>query len=127
MTRWLEDRAFWCRCGSPTCTAVRQPTEALLVKLDLLHVILQRPITILHGLRCASANALATGDPDSGHLDGTAADLAVGSSKERWHLLSAIFSSDPPMFHQVGLGMGLLHVGVHPGRSAWLNGLERPC
>ena len=127
MTRWLEDRAFWCRCGLTTCPAPRQPAEALLAKLDLLHFILQRPVTILHGCRCPSAHALVGGAPDSGHLDGTAADLAVGSPKERWHLLSAIFGSDPPMFSQVGLGVGLLHVGVAPGKSAWLNGLERSC
>jgi hypothetical protein len=127
MTRWIEDRAFWCRCGAPTCAAPRQPAEALLVKLDLLHFILQRPLTILSGLHCHAFHAAAHGAPGSGHLDGTAACLAVASDKERWHLLAAIFGSDPPMFSQVGLGVGRLHVGVAPGKSAWLNGLERSC
>lgn len=120
MSAWLDTRAFRCPCGQTTCAAPRAPAEALLAKLDLLHYLLQRPLVLVGGLRCAAHHAALGGDPESGHLDGTAADIAIASPKERWHLLAAVFGSDPPLFHGVGLGPAWLHVSLAPSRSAWL-------
>lgn len=65
-----------CKCGNCTGKSHHQPLEdGLLTKLDLLRVIINAPITITSGWRCAEHNAAVGGAEKSYHLIGRAADI----------------------------------------------------
>lgn len=111
-----------CKCGRPRCDALTTVTPDLLSRLNLLRHRVGRPLIVTSGLRCRFWNEKSGGEKDSEHLTGEAADLACGSGRERFQLLSAIFESKTPLFTRFGVGASFLHVGVsttHPREVTW--------
>jgi hypothetical protein len=120
VSRWFNDWEFWCRCQRPECDAPRFVTTILLDALDLLRDDLNRPVTVTSGLRCAWWNAREGGDPASGHLDGTEADVRVRTSQDRYAALASALRHGVP---RIGIHEGFVHVGVSerlPQAVVWL-------
>lgn len=119
ISRWFDSAEFSCRCRRPDCDAVTEPDPVLLSMLDRLRDDLGSALVITSGLRCPYWNAREGGQPDSGHLVGTEADLSCPSSAYRFRLLGVIFRSNVP---RVGIGADFIHVGIRsplPQDVAW--------
>lgn len=111
ISRFFEDREFWCKCGRGECDAPRQPAPELLALLDEMREDVGAPVHVTSGLRCAWWNRREGGRPDSGHLDGTEADLRCAGSRFRYALLASALRHGVP---RVGVAATFLHVGVSP-------------
>lgn len=59
------------------------------------------------GFRCAECNRLAGGKPNSAHLRGLAADVAVPDSNTRFLIVSAALRCG---FRRVGVGSNFVHL-----------------
>lgn len=120
ISRWFEQSEMLCRCRRPECDALTQPDPILMALLDRLREALGSPIVITSGLRCAYWNDHEGGQPDSGHLVGTEADLSCPSSSYRHALLTAIYTRNVP---RVGIGADFIHVGIRsalPQQVTWV-------
>lgn len=84
---------FECPCLECAADTTRRVPiiGALVVKLQEVRNILDRPMTINSGVRCYTHNVAVQGKPGSSHLLGLAADVAVNGSREKFELLEAAF------------------------------------
>jgi len=81
-------------------------------KLDEARDLAGIPFRITSGFRSKAHNEdlRAQGyqaSANSSHLKGLAADIAVGSSSDRWAIVSALISAG---FTRIGIGHGFVHV-----------------
>jgi uncharacterized protein YcbK (DUF882 family) len=102
MARYFTLEEFLCRCGLDNCDAPPAPHPGLVAMLDMLRDALGEPLVVTSGLRCAAHNAALGGEPASGHLTGTEADVACGSSRVRHRLLAHAY------------GLGISRIGIYP-------------
>jgi len=107
--RYFTEAEFHCRCGRPDCDARTTPDPALVALLDRLREDVQAPLVITSGLRCVYWNEHEGGEPNSGHLTGTEADVACPSSRLRYQLLWAALSRG---VKRIGIGKRFLHIGL---------------
>lgn len=118
--RYFDSEEFHCRCGRPECDAPREPQRELVALLDTLREDVGAPLTITSGLRCAFWNQHEGGEPNSGHLAGTEADVACPTSRLRYRLLWAAFARG---VKRIGIGKRFIHIGLGstglPQQVAW--------
>lgn len=100
---------FRCRCGRAECDAPAEPEQALVALLDLLRDDVKAPLVITSGLRCRWWNEHEGGEPNSGHLHGTEADVSCPSSWFRYKLLFAALTRG---VRRIGIGKDFLHLGL---------------
>ena len=104
---YFKPEEFKCPCG--TC-GLYVVSIVLVDTLNKLRHSFGRPIYVTSGVRCPEQNRRVGGEHDSAHLIGKAADIACGTSKERYELVSLAM----PLFKRVGVGKTFLHVDVSP-------------
>ena len=123
--RWFQDSEFLCRCGRIECEAPKTPAPALVALLDRLREAVSAPLIITSGLRCSMWNAHLGGEPLSGHLTGTEADLSCPSSRFRYRLLVAACALG---VRRLGLYPKHVHVGLDttalPLDVVWLGAVK---
>ncbi len=100
-------KEFACRCGCG-----KDDVHPLLVMaLEDLREELGRPVVITSGVRCPEWNRAVGGRPNSAHLTGEAADIAVAGSAERMDLVRAALEVG---FRRVGVAREFVHLDVSP-------------
>lgn len=77
-----------------------------LMALDILRSQWNTPIKITSGFRCAKHNADVGGEPDSMHLKGRAADIAMDDANERYAFVKLAINLG---FY----GIGIMATAVH--------------
>jgi uncharacterized protein YcbK (DUF882 family) len=98
---------FKCPCCGlvDQVTATRMAEQLELVRPDF------GPIRIYSGHRCRKQNAKVGGTPQSYHLLGLAADIAVGSDSARFNLVKSL------MWHgwkRIGIAASYIHADLGP-------------
>lgn len=94
-----------CKCGN--CNAI-EPNADLIQRLTEIEKVSGITLEINSGVRCKKRNEEAGGKPNSAHLYGYAADIAVPDSKVRWLLLWATFTLQS--FNRIGIYKTFIHV-----------------
>lgn len=77
--------------------------------LDLLRKNVGRPLTITSGVRCEAYNTKVGGVDSSAHVDGLAADIAVGDGHDRFSLISSALTVG---FRRIGVAKNFVHLDV---------------
>lgn len=113
-TSHFNESEFRCRCEC----GLKAMDVGLIDMLETLRLRINRPITIISGVRCPGHNKFVGGVSKSMHLPndqgvGCAADLGAPPLAQ---ILVALVAMDPP-----GLGAGptKLHVDTREGHSRW--------
>ena len=97
-SRW----EFACRCGCGF-----NVVDPLFVdELERMRVQLGRPMNITSGCRCPEHNAAVGGVPNSAHIRGTAADIAVQGGSNRFEFVQLAFA----FFNRIGVAKTFCHV-----------------
>lgn len=110
-SRW----EFACKCG---CGKDDVSME-LVNGLEAIRTIIDRPLHITSGLRCANHNAAVGGVPNSAHLRGTAADVAVSGGSNRHEF---VWTALDVGMRGIGVAKTFIHVDVDvevPRPSMW--------
>lgn len=120
--RYFKEHEMECQCGKCLKTVF---DANLIRKLDAMREELGRPITITSGYRCKSHNKNVGGSPNSQHLYGKAADIAVYEYKVNDKVLPRMTAVELlPYAEKYGFdGIGLyswgLHVDVRGYKARW--------
>ena len=70
-----------------------------------------KPLQIKSGCRCFRHNLLCGGNPQSEHMDGQAADIAIGGSRARMNLVVSAMNVG---FNRIGVAKTFIHVDNDP-------------
>ena len=106
-------KEFACKCG---CGGDTVDVELLRV-LDQLRMRWMAPVIITSGYRCAAHNAKVGGAPDSQHLVGKAADIAVrGISAET---IADYLDDQYPGRYGIGRYPTWTHIDVREREARW--------
>ena len=85
-----------------------------LYKLEHARELAAIPFKITSGYRTAGHNEAVGGVPNSSHLIGVAADIAVGSGNERYIILNALIRAG---FKRIGVAKGFIHADTDDSKS----------
>jgi len=83
-------------------------------KLEHAREIAGIPFKITSGYRTKEHNAEVGGVPNSSHLIGFAADIAVSSGNERYVILNALIKAG---FKRIGVAKTFIHCDTDPNKS----------
>lgn len=120
--RYFKEHEMECKCRKCLKTIF---DANLIRKLDALREDLGRPVTITSGYRCEAHNRAVGGSPNSQHLLGKAADIAVYEYKLNGKVLPRMTAAELlPYAEKHGFdGIGLyswgLHVDVRGYKARW--------
>lgn len=109
MSKYFTDAEFKCKCGRVECDALTTPHPALLLKLNVLRMLVNRPVNVNSGIRCKYWNAKSGGVSESQHILAEAADLTVSGSRERWQVVKSAYEAG---FRRIGVAKTFVHVDV---------------
>lgn len=105
IVKYFKPDEFACKCGC----GVHEVSVALIVRLELLRRIVNRPLVITSGRRCVSHNEAVGGASMSRHLYGRAADI-------RWNGGPAFLEACREAFREAACecipGTGYIHVSL---------------
>ena len=89
-----------------------------LTKLEEARDIAGVPFKITSGYRTKKHNEAVGGVPNSSHLIGVAADIAVSSGSERYIILNALLKAG---FKRIGVAKTFIHCDTDPNKpnSVW--------
>ena len=89
-----------------------------LTKLEEAREIAGVPFKITSGYRTKEHNEAVGGVPNSSHLIGVAADIAVSSGSERYTILNALIKAG---FKRIGVAKTFIHCDTDPNKpnSVW--------
>tara|TARA_R110000796_G_C14237738_1_gene396851 strand:- start:112 stop:423 length:312 start_codon:yes stop_codon:yes gene_type:complete len=88
--------------------------KQFLTKLESAREIAGIPFKITSGYRTADHNTKVGGVPNSSHLIGVAADIAVQSGNERYIILNALIKAG---FKRIGVAKGFIHCDTDESKS----------
>jgi len=88
--------------------------SSFLAKLEEAREIAGVPFKITSGYRTKEHNAEVGGVPNSSHLIGVAADIAVSSGSERYIILNALIRAG---FKRIGVAKTFIHCDTDPNKS----------
>jgi uncharacterized protein YcbK (DUF882 family) len=77
--------------------------QELIDKLNVARSMANRPFKITSGYRTRDHNKLVGGKPESSHVHGLAADIAVTTSRDRYFVLKSLLKAG---FDRIGIGKG---------------------
>ena len=111
---FYEDE-FECQCGK--CDSSGKMNRAFIARLQALRTAFGRPIRITSGYRCPEHNRAVGGAPNSNHLRGIAADIAMTSSVDRYKLLKLAIATE---CSGVGVAKNFVHLDLRTsGEFIW--------
>jgi uncharacterized protein YcbK (DUF882 family) len=102
----------------PHCGLVGM-TSAFIQALQVARTEAGIPFRINSGYRCKEHNVAVGGKPNSSHLRGMAADIAVRNNQERFIILNSLFAVG---FKRIGIGGTYIHVDTDSSKArkvAW--------
>jgi len=88
--------------------------SSFLAKLEEAREIAGVPFKITSGYRTKEHNAEVGGVPNSSHLIGVAADIAVSNGSERYIILNALIRAG---FKRIGVAKTFIHCDTDPNKS----------
>jgi len=83
--------------------------ETFVRLLEIMRISLGGPMVITSGYRCQKHNAKIGGAPNSAHLRGLAADIAIPNDDYRYSLLKIAMLFDIP---RIGIGKTFIHLDI---------------
>lgn len=101
---YFTEEELQCKCGCGMGVE-----DALVNRLDRARHLAGIPFVISSGARCSIHNKNVGGSPNSSHMNGTAVDIATGSSSDRMTILAAVLAAG---FNRVGVAKSFIHVDV---------------
>ena len=102
----FSDRELDCHCG---CGKTVSPE--LLVRLEALRRMLDRPLPVTSGARCEAYNRKVGGRPHSWHLKGLAVDIACEDGRLREEIIRTAAMLG---FHGIGIADRFVHLDLRP-------------
>lgn len=104
-------------CPSLDGSGVNMDSQ-FLTKLESAREIAGIPFRITSGYRTKEHNDKVGGVPNSSHLIGVAADIAVSSGSERYIVLNALIKAG---FKRIGVAKGFIHCDTDSSKpnSVW--------
>ena len=109
--QYFRAEEFVCPC----CNQVKIDSE-LILKLEDLRHLFDRPIKITSAYRCPKHNKAIGGVKNSEHIFGEAVDIYIDNSKDRYKIIDIIFSFGVD-FKRIGIAHNFIHLGIsqkHP-------------
>jgi uncharacterized protein YcbK (DUF882 family) len=95
--------------------------DDFLKRLDKARELAGVPFVITSGFRCPKHNKEVGGKPNSAHLRGLAADIAVADNETRYQIIYGLIKAG---FKRIGIGKGFIHVDgdvvTKPFPRVWL-------
>ena len=88
--------------------------SSFLAKLEQAREIAGIPFKVTSGYRTKEHNEEVGGVPNSSHLIGVAADIAVSSGSERYTILNALIKAG---FKRIGVAKTFIHCDTDPNKS----------
>jgi uncharacterized protein YcbK (DUF882 family) len=90
----------------------------LILRLQALRELLNKPLVVTSGARCEPYNTAVGGESGSMHLQGLAVDLKCLDSLFRFQLIEAAYRLG---FTGIGVKAGMLHIDLRPSMPVfWL-------
>ena len=102
--KYFKQGEFACKCGC----GFDNINPLLVQKLDIIREKMGTPLKVTSGCRCASYNKSVKGKPDSAHVKGNAADIAIVGGVRRYAFLLLALRE----FKRVGVYGTFCHVDV---------------
>ena len=102
----FTDREMDCSCGCQKTVA-----PELLVSVEALRALLDKPLTVTSGARCEKHNRAIGGAPHSRHLNGLAVDIACPDSSLR---IDIIRNAGKLGFNGIGIAKTFIHLDLRP-------------
>lgn len=104
---YFKEKEFACGCG---CGGGHQDmTSGLLRKLVAARSMSPVPFVLSSAYRCSKHNESVGGSSTSSHLNGSAVDIAVSGSKERYQIVMALIAAG---FNRIGVAKTFIHADV---------------
>lgn len=101
-----------CRCcGSLGGDEVVSNARRLAKLLEFVRAGYQRPMVVRSWYRCPAHNKAVGGVPNSYHMRGLAADIAIKSGEERYHLVRAAQAAG---VERIGVYLKFVHLDIGP-------------
>ena len=101
----FQEREFSCKCGK--CQkGFKDMDPKTLEKLERARKIADIPFFITSAMRCAEHNSREGGSQTSSHLNGTAIDIDVKSSRDRFLIIDSLIKAG---FNRVGIAKTFIH------------------
>lgn len=91
-----------CKCGMDI-------NDSLKEKVILARRVAKTPFTITSGARCEKHNKKEGGSKSSSHLKGLAVDIKATTSRERFKIISAMYTVG---FNRIGVAKDFLHFDI---------------
>ncbi len=102
----FSDRELDCHCG---CGKTVSPE--LVVRLEALRRMIDRPLPVTSGARCEAHNREVGGFPKSWHLKGLAVDIACSGSRLRGEIIRLAVLLG---FNGIGVAKTFVHLDLRP-------------
>ena len=114
--KYFSHDEFDCKCGC----GKNNINLSLLMCLDKARDLAGIPFVITSGCRCSFWNDANGGSPNSAHMGGMAADIAVPNSPARFKILKSLIEAG---FLRIGVAKDFIHVdidGTKPVEVCWM-------
>jgi len=105
LSEHFDSEEFACKCGCGT----GEISMDLVMLLENIRSVLDRPIIITSGVRCINHNSAVGGHDNSAHLRGMAADFAVSGGFDRRMAVDAAVGLD---VLGIGVGRTFIHIDM---------------
>jgi len=102
----FTDREMDCRCGCQKTVA-----PELLVRLEVLRALIDKPLSVTSGARCETHNREVGGKQHSWHLKGLAVDIACPDSNLR---IDIVRNAGKLGFNGIGIAKTFVHLDLRP-------------
>ena len=102
----FTDKEMDCGCGCEKTVA-----PELLVQLESLRALIDKPLPVTSGARCITHNQEVGGKQNSWHLKGLAVDIACTESKLR---IEIIRNAGKLGFNGIGIAKTFIHLDLRP-------------
>ena len=105
----FTDKEMDCGCGCEKTVA-----PELLVRLEALRTLLDKPLLVTSGARCETHNREVGGRPGSWHLKGLAVDISCVDSELRGEIirLAGLLG-----FNGIGVAKNFIHLDLRPAEE----------